>query len=322
MKLDMYNPKVSIVIPAYNASNYLAQAIDSALAQTYRNFEIIVVNDGSKDDGATEQVALSYGDKIRYFYKENGGSSSALNMGISNITGEWFSWLSHDDLYYPEKLEKQIKYINSLKLPQEGMHKHIIFAASELIDGYGKTLRKRSLNKIRKFANRVESFPHNGHLIAEPTVYTFHGCSCLVHKTAFDEIGCFDEKIRLLNDVDLWFRFYAAEYKIHYIPEVLVKGRVHAKQVSKSIGYSYHNSEQDMFWKRSLDWLAENHRNEEKLFYLFGRNAYLKTRNIDGDRAFSYIKSKRINKIAVKIIYKSRATLKSIAKSVYLKIKN
>ena len=78
----MYTPKISIVIPAYNASNYLAQAIDCALAQTYPNVEIIVVNDGSKDEGATERVALSYGDKIRYFSKENGGSSSALNMGI------------------------------------------------------------------------------------------------------------------------------------------------------------------------------------------------------------------------------------------------
>ena len=81
----MYTPLVSIVIPAYNASNYLSNAIDSALAQTYKNIEIIVVNDGSKDDGATRKIAESYGDKILYFEKSNGGSSSALNYGINQI---------------------------------------------------------------------------------------------------------------------------------------------------------------------------------------------------------------------------------------------
>ena len=103
--MPSYSPLVSIVIPAYNASNYLADSINSALAQTYKNIEIIVVNDGSKDNGATRTVAESFGDKIHYFEKENGGSSSALNYGIKQMKGEWFSWLSHDDLYYPKKIE-------------------------------------------------------------------------------------------------------------------------------------------------------------------------------------------------------------------------
>ena len=100
------NPLVSIIIPVYNGSNYLKKAIDSALSQTYKNIEIIVVNDGSKDDGATEQVALSYGDKINYYLKENGGVSSALNFGISKMKGDYFSWLSHDDEYTQTKIEK------------------------------------------------------------------------------------------------------------------------------------------------------------------------------------------------------------------------
>ena len=66
-------PLVSIIIPVYNGENYLQQAIDSALAQTYGNLEILVINDGSTDEGRTEQIALSYGDKIRYISKENGG---------------------------------------------------------------------------------------------------------------------------------------------------------------------------------------------------------------------------------------------------------
>ena len=97
-------PLVSIVIPVYNGSNYMREAIDSALAQDYENKEIIVVNDGSTDGGATEEIALSYGDSIRYLHKENGGVSSALNLGIANMRGEYFSWLSHDDRYLPHKV--------------------------------------------------------------------------------------------------------------------------------------------------------------------------------------------------------------------------
>ena len=109
--MNDFNPLVSIVIPVYNGANFMREAIDSALNQTYKNIEIIVVNDGSTDDGETEKIALSYGDKIRYFKKENGGCASALNFGISKMQGEWFSWLSHDDVYYPEKIQSAIDTI-------------------------------------------------------------------------------------------------------------------------------------------------------------------------------------------------------------------
>lgn len=317
----VFLPKVSIVIPAFNASNYLSQAIDSALAQTYSNFEIIVVNDGSKDDGATREVALSYGDKIRYFEKENGGSSSALNMGIANMTGEWFSWLSHDDLYVPEKLEKQITYMNSLCLDPSVLTKHIFFSASSLIDANGKTIRAPRAKRRQALSERIASFPHNGYLVAEPTVYCFQGCSCLIHRDAFADIGTFDEELRLVNDLDLWFRLYAANYKLHYLPDMLVKGRIHAKQVSRSIGFSYHNSEQDMLWNRSLDFLLANYPEEESLFFAFGKNAYLKTRSAEGDRAFAHIRKSRFKKAVMKTVYKCSSKARHFAKTVYLKIK-
>ncbi|MDO5394131.1 MAG: glycosyltransferase family A protein, partial [Mycoplasmatota bacterium] len=101
--------KVTLVIPVYNGSNYLKDAIDSALAQTYKNLEILVVNDGSNDEGKTRDIALSYGDKIKYYEKENGGVSTALNLAIKEMTGDYLSWLSHDDMYYPNKIERQIE---------------------------------------------------------------------------------------------------------------------------------------------------------------------------------------------------------------------
>lgn len=320
MNTIIKSPLVSIVIPAYNASNYLSQAIDSALSQTYPNVEIIVVNDGSNDNGDTERIALSYGDKIKYFHKDNGGSSSALNIGIANMTGEWFSWLSHDDLYMPDKIQKQVEYMLSLDVDYTELPNHVFFAASELIDGAGNKIRFYSKNHELKLHNTVKSFPHNGYLIAEPTVYCFHGCSCLIHKTVFENIGTFNENLRLVNDLDMWYRVYAANYKVHYIPLPLVKGRIHSKQVSKSIGFSYHNPEQDMLWKRSLNWIIDNCQ-EEKLIFRFGRNAYLKTRDAEGDIAFSCIKCSKIKKNMYRLFYKSRAKIKQLAKNLYLKFR-
>ena len=109
-----FEPKVSIIIPVFNGSNYLQEAIDSALAQTYKNIEVIVVNDGSDDHGATENVAQKYEDRIRYFSKENGGVASALNWGIKNMTGEYFSWLSHDDIYFLKRFKLRLGFCKKI----------------------------------------------------------------------------------------------------------------------------------------------------------------------------------------------------------------
>jgi len=323
-KLNDYTPLVSIVIPAYKAANYLAEAIESALGQTYKNVEVIVVNDGSPDDGATRQVALRYGDKIRYFEKPNGGSSSALNYGIKMMRGEWFSWLSHDDLYYPEKVEKQIEYLNSLNIPDSEIADHVFFAASELIDGDRKLIRRPSAQSVEVCAKRVNQITSNAYLIAEPTENNFHGCSCLVHRRAFENVGMFDEALRLLNDIDMWYRLYANDYHVHFIPKVLVKGRVHSKQISRSIGFSYHNPEQDMFWNRSLDWLKKNASDNYDVFFMFGKNAYRKTRNAEGDKAFAIAADicpmqKRLLMLQ-RILYRMMGRLRSTAKKIYLLI--
>jgi len=105
---------ISVIIPVYNGANYLREAVESALAQTHPDVEVIVVNDGSNDGGATHDVALSFRSRIRYIEKANGGVASALNAGIREMRGDFFSWLSHDDVFYPEKLARQVAHLRRL----------------------------------------------------------------------------------------------------------------------------------------------------------------------------------------------------------------
>ena len=310
-----YKPLVSIVIPVYNGSNYMAEAIDSALSQTYDNIEVIVVNDGSKDEGRSDEIARSYGDKIRYFPKENGGSSSALNEGIKNMKGEWFSWLSHDDLYYKDKVKNQVGYLNTLideGINEDELWKHILFTACDYINGEGKLIKKSKPEAEKALSEKISAFNDNGYLICEPTKYNFYGCGCLINKKAFDKVGGFDEKLRLINDLDMWYRLYADDFRLHYMPQALTVGRIHKGQISRSIGFSYHNPEQDMLWQRSLGYLKENCRDNYEVFYLFGCNAFTKTRDKEGQEAFA---------IAAEISPDKSALLRNIKRKLQLKAK-
>jgi glycosyltransferase involved in cell wall biosynthesis len=208
---------VSIVIPVYNGANFLKEAIDSALAQTYANIEILVINDGSADEGKTRNIALSYGDKIRYFEKINGGVSSALNLGIKEMKGEYFSWLSHDDVYFPKKIETQIKFLEDNKLPMA-----ITYTDFCCINNSSEITSEYRVRKIKPESFKIE-FILGGLL---------HGCTLLIPKKCFEICGNFSETLIATQDFDLWFKFAEANFAFYHIPEILVKWRLHDQQVS------------------------------------------------------------------------------------------
>jgi glycosyltransferase involved in cell wall biosynthesis len=216
-------PKVSIIIPVFNGSVYLREAIDSALAQTYSNVEILIVNDGSNDDGKTEEIAKSYGDRIRYFSKTNEGVASALNMGISHMDGEYFSWLSHDDLYSPEKIAREVHCISETASPNT-----VVFSGYSVIDGNGSVIEEK--HSIPK--NIAESVAC---LLALDVENTLNGCTMLIQASLFQVVGRFREDLRYAQDYDLWDRLSRVAPFV-YLDEPLLLSRRHINQGGQTGG--------------------------------------------------------------------------------------
>ena len=217
------NPLVSIIIPVYNGSNYMREAIDSALAQTYKNIEVIVVNDGSNDN--TEEIALSYGDKIRYFRKENGGVSSALNLGIKEMRGDYFSWLSHDDVYFPEKVEKEVE-----ALCEFNDDRAIALCGNIQINKTGDVIQN-SKNNQYLCVQVVNSWDVS--LLALIKSGSFNGCALLIPKEAISESGGFDESLRFSQDFLMWAKILLRKFNLVYILKPYVKNRVHDGQLTQ-----------------------------------------------------------------------------------------
>lgn len=224
----MYEPKVTIIIPVYNGSNYMAQAIDCAINQTYKNIEILVVNDGSTDEGESERIALSYGDSIKYYNKPNGGVSSVLNFALEKASGEWFSWLSHDDLYYPDKIKKQVEFINTLPSGTD-FNKVVVHTATESIDKDGRIIKTPSYSDLPIEENSLET------VIGNVYNYRLSGCSFLLPISCYKDVGGFREDIRTVSDVEYWYRLLFNGYQFYCMKnDILVKNRSHGTQVGKT----------------------------------------------------------------------------------------
>ncbi len=206
-------PLVSIIIPVYNGEDYVKEAIDSALNQTYDNKEIIVVNDGSFDK--TETICLKYGKKIKYFSKENGGVSTALNLAIKKASGEYISWLSHDDLYYPNKIEDEVKIANN---------NTIIYSDYDLIDENGNNIGNIILPH-EKLENK-NSLPLMKGLI--------NGITLLIPKKAFIDCGEFNIDLKCTQDYDMWFRMLTKGYNFVHLEQSLASSRQHRNQTTNT----------------------------------------------------------------------------------------
>lgn len=217
-----FQPKVSIVIPVYNGANFLGEAIRSALSQTYDNVEIVVVNDGSTDGGPTERVARAFGDRIRYFSKPNGGVATALNRGIQEMTGDYFSWLSHDDLYLPDKLSVQIEALAQMPDPR----RCILYSDYGVFTADPEAAAPYVLPHVSPQDFRYFITTANG----------VHGCTLLVPREAFAEHGGFDPALRTTQDYDLWFRM-AATFAFVHQSAILVRARSHPAQGTHELSH-------------------------------------------------------------------------------------
>lgn len=239
-------PLVSIIIPVYNGSKYLGEAIDSALRQTYKNIEIVVVNDGSTDNGKTESVAKSYGDKIRYFSKPNGGVSSALNYAIKESKGEYISWVSHDDLIYPNKIEAQIEYLKNNKLLNKDV---IVYSDHSLINKDGKLI-EICQKQFDEFGEKTEYALLHGKI---------NGITLLIPKKAYNDCGLFSETLVAVQDYEMWERMFK-KYRIIHLPLVLSASRYHSKQVTNVSPKV--KSEGNPFWIKLMEDITDKRKIE------------------------------------------------------------
>jgi len=221
--------KISIIIPTYNYAQYICEAIESVLNQTYKDFEIIVVDDGSTDN--TKEVIKPYLNKIKYIYQQNSGPSSARNRGIKEAKGEYIAFLDADDIWLPQKLELQIKFMEK--------EKEVGLIFSDMILFNEKGIIKNSFLKQKLFFNKLPIKPLSS---TEKVIYdnVFNALlqenfiptnTVIAKKECFNKVGFFDETLFSVEDRDMWLRI-GLFYDIGFINFPLVLTRFHETNIS------------------------------------------------------------------------------------------
>ncbi len=210
-------PRVSVVIPCYNHARYLGQAIQSVLDQTFGDVEIIVVDDGSKDD--TKLVATSFGERVRYIYQSNAGLSAARNTGIRAARGESIGFLDADDVWLAEFLQTLAPILE--RDPGLGA----VYCGSQFMDAQGARLPQTITRTFP--ANQLHDVLTGGEF--------FPPCAVLARRNVFDQVGLFDESLNASEDWDMWLSV-SARYGFAGIATILALYRMHGHNMSRDLG--------------------------------------------------------------------------------------
>ena len=209
-------PRVSVVIPAFNRWRLLAEAIDSVLAQSYRDFELIVVDDGSCDATASELAKLA--SRLQFFVTERRGVSAARNLGVSQSRGYYIAFLDSDDLWLNSKLERQTRF----------MDEHPEFHICQTDEIWIR-------NGVRVNPRAVHQKPSGDIFSSSLELCLVSPSAVMMTKALFDRTGGFDEAFPVCEDYDLWLRI-SAQHQVPLIPDRLtIKRGGHADQLSRSI---------------------------------------------------------------------------------------
>jgi glycosyltransferase involved in cell wall biosynthesis len=211
-------PKVSVIIPTYNCGQYIVQAIESVFSQTYTDYEIIVVDDGSTDN--TRQVLQNYSGKIKYLYRENQGSAVARNCGIEAAKGELIAFLDVDDFFlHDDKLEQQVHCLQSK--PELGG----VQTGWQLIDKDNQTIS--NIKPWHKAPNlNLEEW-----LLWKPVRLS----TLMIYKSWLQQIGGFDTQFRQSQDWDLMLRLSVAGCQIDWLKTIAVCYRKHQESITNNI---------------------------------------------------------------------------------------
>lgn len=203
------SPKVSVIIPCFNAGRYLADAIQSVLDQSYVDFEVIIVDDGSTD--GTQAVAQSFADsRLRYIHQPHQGRSSARNAGIRAAKGALVAFLDADDWFMPRKLEIQERFLTLM--PEVGL----VAGGWAETDESGSILVERRMWEAHNLA--VQTW-----LFSCPVTVS----SVLVRKGWLEKVGFFDGNLKRVEDWDLWLRLALAGCQMMWVPEIVARYRYH-----------------------------------------------------------------------------------------------